>query len=125
MIPTTKPKFALGWIPPAPPKPETLTFRIVHPEPAKPRRVRPAAEVPDFATLAALDGEPRLYASILFATLGDCNVGIGTDGTLVHDIAATPDQRELAAAAFAHLVRLLTPPAPAPLPWWRRLLRRG
>lgn len=126
MIPTTKPKFALGWIPSTPPTPETMTVRLVRPEPAKPRRVRPAAEVlPDFHVLAGLDGEPRLFASVLFATLGDCNVGIGTDGSVVHDVAATPDQRELAEAAFRHLLSLLTPPAPAPLPWWRRWFRRG
>lgn len=53
--------YALRWIP-EPPKPEGVQVRIIHPEPARPRRV--PASVPDFNVLAGLDGEPRLYAMI-------------------------------------------------------------
>ncbi len=111
--PTPKPRsFAANWIP-EPPPPEGVHVRIIHPEPARPRRV--PAPVPDFDVLAGLGGEPRLYATIRFPTLGELQVGIGSDGTLATD----PGQRGLAVAAVERLVALLAPPAPPPRrPWW-------
>ena len=112
--------YALRWIPPPPPPPEgVLQVRLAEPPPApRPRRV--PASVPDFNVLAGLDGEPRLYATIRFSTLGELQVGIGSDGTLATD----PGQRELAVAAVERLVALLAPPAPPPpRPWWRRWSR--
>jgi hypothetical protein len=116
--------FANRWIPEQP-KPEGVQVRVIHPEPARPLRVRPKIDAADLDTLlqpVGVRGE-FLLAQVTFPTLANLAVGVTSAGNVLPDPGA---DRELLAAALRRVLDLLRPePAPPPRPWWRRLLRRA
>lgn len=111
-VPTAKTKFASRWLPPAPPKPDTLQIRVVgHPAPPpKARRVQPAPPA----------GEPYMLAEVNFPQT-NTHVGVDSAGAFI-----VLDDRGHAAGLqeLQRLLDLLRPPAPPPRTWLDRLLRR-
>jgi hypothetical protein len=117
--------FANRWLPEAPKPPDGVQVRVIHPQAPRPARVRPKLDAADLDTLlqpVGVRGE-FLLAQVTFPTLANLAVGVTSAGHVLPDPGA---DRELLAAALRRVLDLLRPePAPPPLPWWRRLLRRA